>query len=52
MRIKKALESVEGVKSAKVDHKKGGAVIQADDNVSKESLVKAVNETGIYTVQT
>ena len=51
MRVKKALESVKGVESVKADFKKGIAVIQADDNVSKESLIKAVNETGIYTVQ-
>jgi copper chaperone CopZ len=51
MRVKKALESVKGVDSVKADYKKGIAVIQADDNVSKESLITAVNETGIYTVQ-
>ena len=51
MRIKKALESVEGVQSAKADHKKGTAVIQADDSVQKDALVKAVDETGIYTAQ-
>ena len=51
MRVKKALESVKGVQSAKADFNKGVAVIQADDDVSKESLVKAVNDTGIYTAQ-
>jgi copper chaperone CopZ len=51
MRVKKALESVKGVQSAKADHKKGNVVIQADDSVSKESLVKAVNETGMYKAQ-
>ena len=51
MRVKKALESVKGVQSAKADHKKGTAVIKADDSVSKEALVKAVNETGIYKAQ-
>jgi copper chaperone CopZ len=51
MRIKKALESVEGVQSVKADYKTGVAVVQADDSVSKESLVKAVNDTGLYTAQ-
>jgi Cu2+-exporting ATPase len=51
MRVKKALESVAGVQSAKADHKKGTAVIQADEGVQKEALVKAVNDTGIYTAQ-
>ena len=48
MRVKKALEGVEGVKSAKADHKKGVAVIEAEDSVTKDSLVKAVNDTGLY----
>ena len=51
MRVKKALESVKGVQSAKADFNKGVAVIQADDSVSKESLVKAVNDTGLYKAQ-
>jgi len=51
MRVKKALESVEGVQSAKADHKTGVAVIEADDSVSKETLVKAVNDTGLYEAQ-
>ena len=51
MRVKKALEGVKGVKSAKTDHKKGVAVIQADDSVSKDQLVKAVNDTGLYEAQ-
>ena len=51
MRVKKALESVEGVKSAMADHKKGVAVIEADDSVSKEALVKAVNDTGLHEAQ-
>lgn len=51
MRIKKALESVEGVQSAKADYKKGVAVVQADESVQKDSLIKAVNDTGIYTTQ-
>jgi len=48
MRVKKALESVPGVKSAKTDHKKGVAVIEAEDNVTTEALVKAVNDTELY----
>ena len=48
MRVKKALEGVKGVKSAKADHKKGIAVIEAEDSVTKDSLVKAVNDTGLY----
>ncbi len=51
MRVKKALESVKGVQSAKADHKKGTAVIQAEDSVSKEALVKAVNDTDLYKAQ-
>ena len=51
MRVKKSLEGVKGVKSAKADHKKGIAVIEAEDSVSKESLVKAVNDTGMYKAQ-
>ena len=51
MRVKKALESVEGVQSAKADHKKGVAKVQADDSVSKDQLVKAVNDTGLYEAQ-
>ena len=51
MRVKKALESVEGVQSAKADHKKGVAEVQADDSVSKDQLVKAVNDTGLYEAQ-
>ncbi|MCW4012677.1 MAG: cation transporter [Candidatus Bathyarchaeota archaeon] len=51
MRVKKALESVPGVKSAKADHKKGIAVIEAEDNVTTEALVKAVNDTELYEAQ-
>lgn len=51
MRVKKALESVKGVKSVKADHKKGIAIVQADDSVTKDSLIKAVNATGLYTAQ-
>ena len=51
MRVKKALESVKGVHSAKADHKKRIAVVEADDSVSKEALVKAVNDTELYKAQ-
>ena len=51
MRVKKALESVKGVQSAKADHKKGTAIVQMDDNVSKEALIKAVNDTELYQAQ-
>ena len=51
MRVKKALESVKGVQSAKADHKKGNVVIQADESVSTEALVKAVNDTDLYKAQ-
>ena len=51
MRVKKALEAVPGVKSAKADHKKGNAVIEAEDSVATETLVKAVNDTELYTAQ-
>lgn len=48
MRVKKALEAVSGVKSAKPDHKKGVAIVEVSGNVSKETLAKAVNDTGLY----
>ena len=51
MRVRKALESVKGVKSAKADHVKGIAVVQADDSVTKDSLIEAVNATGLYEAQ-
>ena len=51
MRVKKALEAVPGVESAKPDHKKGVAIIDVSDDVSKETLAKAVNDTGLYTAE-
>ena len=51
MRVKKALESVKGVQSAKADHKKGTATVQMDEGLSKEALVKAVNDTELYKAQ-
>lgn len=50
MRVKKALEAVPGVNSAKPDHKKGTVVVEAD-GVSAETLVKAVNDTELYTAE-
>ena len=48
MRVRKALEAVSGVDSAKPDHKKGVAVIEVSGDVSAETLAKAVNDTGLY----
>jgi Cu2+-exporting ATPase len=50
MRVKKALEAVSGVKSAKADHKKGIVTIDSDD-VSMDILIKAVNDTELYTAE-
>ncbi len=51
MRVRKALESVPGVKSAKPDHTKGVAVVDVSGDVPKEALVKAVNDTELYTAE-
>ena len=51
MRVKKALETVPGVESAKPDHKKGVTVVEVSGDVSKETLVKAVNDTELYTAE-
>ena len=48
MRVRKALEAVSGVDSAKPDHKKGVAVVEVSGDVSAETLAKAVNDTGLY----
>ena len=48
MRVRKALEAVPGVESAKPAHKKGIAIVEVSDDVSKETLVKAVNNTELY----
>lgn len=50
MRVKKALEAVSGVKSAKPDHKKGIVTVDSD-GVSTDALVKAVNDTELYTAE-
>ncbi len=43
-RVKKALESVEGVESAVADHNKGTAVVTLSANASDEALKKAVED--------
>lgn len=50
MRVRKAIEAVPGVKSAKPDHKKGTVVVEAD-GVSTDSLIEAVNDTELYTAE-
>ena len=51
MRVRKALEAVPGVESVKPDHKEGVAVVEVSGDVSKETLSKAVNDTGLYTAE-
>jgi len=53
MRVKKALEAVEGVQSAKADHKAGKATVtlKPGAGVDKQKLVDAVNDTEIYTAE-
>jgi len=53
MRVKKALEAVEGVQSAKADHKAGKATVtlKLGAGVDKQKLVDAVNDTEIYTAE-
>jgi len=53
MRVRKALEAVEGVQSAKADHKAGKATVtlKAGAKVDKQSLVKAINDTELYTAE-
>ena len=53
MRVRKALEAVEGVQSAKADHKAGKATVtlKPGAKVDKQRLVKAVNDTEIYTAE-
>jgi Cu2+-exporting ATPase len=53
MRVRKALEAVEGVQSAKADHKTGKATVtlKPGAKVDKQSLVKAVNDTELYTAE-
>ncbi len=51
MRVKKALETVGGVVSAKPDHKQGNAITEVDGDVSMETLIKSVNDTELYTAE-
>ena len=53
MRVRKALESVDGVQGAKADHKTGKATVtlKPGAKVEKQRLVKAVNDTGLYTAE-
>ena len=53
MRVKKALEKVEGVKEAKADHKKGRALVTLKEGakVDAKKLVDAVNATEMYTAE-
>ena len=44
MTVKKALEALEGVKSAEVSHEKNEAVVMLDEDVSDELLKKAVED--------
>ena len=50
MRVKDALEQVEGVSSAKVNHKKGNAVISMEQDIAVGTLKAAVDETGYVLV--
>jgi len=53
MRVRKALEAVEGVQSAKADHKAGKATVtlKPGASVDRQRLVDAVNATEIYTAE-
>jgi len=53
MRVKKALEKVEGVKEARADHKKGRAwaTLKEGAKVDAKKLVDAVNATEMYTAE-
>ena len=45
-RVKKALESIDGVKSADVSHEKASAIVTLEGSVSDETLTKAVTDAG------
>lgn len=48
--VKSAIEEVQGVLGAKVDHTTGMAEVLFDDEQASEKAIRlAVNETGIYT---
>ena len=44
MRVKKALESLDGVKTADVSHESGNAVVSLEGGVTDETLKKAVED--------
>lgn len=46
MRIKKALEGVEGVERAEPDHKKSIAKVTLKDDVSLDKLAEVISDTG------
>ena len=46
MHVKKALEAVDGVKSAEVSHERGTAVVTTEKEISNDILIKAVTEQG------
>ncbi len=51
MAVKKALESIEGVKSATVDLEKGMATVEADTSmVSTGQMIEAIDEAGYQAV--
>jgi copper chaperone CopZ len=54
MRVKKALEKVDGVKKVNVDHKKGRAWVTLDEGseLDSQKLVEAVNATEVYEATT
>lgn len=53
IRVKKALEAVEDVKSAEANHKTGKATVTLKPcaKVDKQTLVDAVNATELYTAE-
>ena len=46
MHVKKALEALDGVASAKVSHEAGTAIVTLNENVSDEVLKQAITEQG------
>lgn len=48
--VKKALESIDGVKSATADHASGKVVVEFEKNVPADEMIKAIKDAG-YTVK-
>lgn len=44
--VREALKKVDGVKSARASLKDNNAIVEADDNVTKQSLLDAIKTTG------